>query len=82
VLPATLRESSGGAALDDLYEGILRFLSPFDADRVAKAVDGITRVILPAAVEAVASNLQEAPLFIQGLALVPQRDPADGRCDN
>jgi hypothetical protein len=80
VLPAALRASEVGRALDASYESLLRALSPFQPQAVFESIDAVVQAILPALVEATRWNLDEASIFARGIALV-RRQSGDSRCD-
>jgi Zn finger protein HypA/HybF involved in hydrogenase expression len=80
VLPAAFRESTGGRALNGLYEDVLRFLSPFNADAVGKSLSAIAQLLLPIVVDSTRWNVRDASLLARGLALVLRQEPSDGRC--
>jgi hypothetical protein len=80
VLPAAFRESTGGAALNALYEDVVRILSPFQASAIEHGLEAIVQVVLPILVDCTAWQLDVAPMFARGVGLVRTCELDDGRC--
>jgi len=80
VLPAAFRESTGGEAINALYEDVVRSLSPFQASAIEQGLEAVVQVVLPILSDCIAWRLEEASVFARGVGLVPRYESDDGRC--
>lgn len=83
VLPAAFFESSAGRELAEAYDALVSANNASSPSELATAAAGLSRILLPPAVEALRWNLQEAETLLCGMCLVRREgsSEAEGRCE-